>query len=146
MSAFLGKWWHTGFKGSRLAVSIQYLGAGGTGYMLAPPSPTSSLFEIVFVGAEPILVDVRNYHPSVGELRQVGHDFAILATGAIVAHRPFCSWSNLSVPFVSGYDPAQLREIAEAHDLLVTFEPSWRKSRPSSLSRRSSRGSANAHD
>ncbi|MCA6112783.1 transketolase family protein [Bradyrhizobium cenepequi] len=59
---------------------------------------------------------------------QAGNDVAILATGAIVAHALLevraagKSWSVFSVPFVGGYDPAQLREIAQAHGLLVTME------------------------
>nr|WP_274617450.1 transketolase C-terminal domain-containing protein [Bradyrhizobium oropedii] len=59
---------------------------------------------------------------------QAGNDVAILATGAIVAHALLevraagKSWSVYSIPFVGGYDPVQLREIAQAHGLLVTLE------------------------
>lgn len=70
---------HTGFKGSWLAVWLQHLGARVTGYALAPPAATPSLFEIARVGAgmESVLGDVTNSDHLVSTLRSAAPDFVI---------------------------------------------------------------------
>lgn len=70
---------HTGFKGSWLAFWLQHLGARVTGYALAPPPGTPSLFEIARVGArmESILGDVTNYDHLVNTLRSATPDIVI---------------------------------------------------------------------
>jgi CDP-glucose 4,6-dehydratase len=70
---------HTGFKGSWLALWLQYLGARVTGYALAPPPATPSLFEIARVGAgmKSILGDVANYDQLVSTLHRAAPDIVI---------------------------------------------------------------------
>lgn len=70
---------HTGFKGAWLALWLQHLGARVTGYALAPPPGTPSLFEIARVGAcmESILGDVTNYDHLVSTLRSAAPDIVI---------------------------------------------------------------------
>ncbi|MET4262506.1 CDP-glucose 4,6-dehydratase [Bradyrhizobium sp. S3.12.5] len=70
---------HTGFKGAWLALWLQHLGARVTGYALAPPPATPSLFEIARVGAgmESILGDVTNYDLLVSTLQSTAPDIVI---------------------------------------------------------------------
>jgi len=80
---------HTGFKGSWLALWLQHLGARVTGYALAPPPATPSLFEIARVGAgmDSVLGDVANYDYLVSTLRLAAPDIVIhMAAQPLVRH------------------------------------------------------------